>query len=187
VIELPNGRIVAAGGFSDLNGEAGTQGIVMLRSNGTRDESFVSGANQAPTVYGLVFDAADNSLLVGAFTFGYAGVNSQIHRLGLNGARDGSLMVTTDNTLRAMALQADRKIVVGGDFTSVQGVARLGLARLHPDGTLDASFTAQSAILATNTVGDVKTIALEADGDIVVAGGFVAIEPSSFMWTAKVG
>ena len=40
-----------------------------------------------------------------------------------------------------LAVQADGKIVIGGDITSIGGTTRNWLARLNPDGTLDTSFT----------------------------------------------
>src|SRR2546423_1062560 len=37
-------------------------------------------------------------------------------------------------------IQTDGKIVIGGPFTAVNGTARIGLARLNADGTLDPTF-----------------------------------------------
>ncbi len=38
------------------------------------------------------------------------------------------------------AVQPDGKIIIGGQFTSVLGVARSNIARLNADGTLDTGF-----------------------------------------------
>src|SRR5437764_856618 len=40
----------------------------------------------------------------------------------------------------SLAVQADGKILVGGDFTTLGGQSRTGIGRLNIDGTLDASF-----------------------------------------------
>ena len=40
----------------------------------------------------------------------------------------------------ATAVQPDGKILIGGTFTSVLGVARNNIARLNTDGTLDTAF-----------------------------------------------
>ena len=45
-----------------------------------------------------------------------------------------------DNVVRAVAVQPGGKILIGGDFTSVQGVARNRIARLNADGTVDTAF-----------------------------------------------
>ena len=44
-------------------------------------------------------------------------------------------------SLEAIAgVQPDGKVVIGGDFTQVDGYARNHVARLNPDGSLDTSF-----------------------------------------------
>ncbi|MCB1125041.1 MAG: delta-60 repeat domain-containing protein [Verrucomicrobiae bacterium] len=58
--------------------------------------------------------------------------------------------------------------MVGGEFWTVAGASRRNLARLHPDGTLDASF-------ATEASASVRTLALQPDGRILVAGGFAQL------------
>jgi uncharacterized delta-60 repeat protein len=65
-------------------------------------------------------------------------------------------------------VQPDGKILIGGDMVRVQGVTRYGVARLHPDGTLDTSFVPPFAIV--NTVPFVRNMALQPDGKILVAG-----------------
>jgi uncharacterized delta-60 repeat protein len=73
-----------------------------------------------------------------------------------------------NGTVRVVVVQPDGKILIGGDFTTVLGVARNRIARLNPDGTLDTAFdpNANSAVLA---------IAVQADGKILVSGVFTSI------------
>ena len=72
-------------------------------------------------------------------------------------------------TAGTIALQQDGKILLGGNFTSILGTVRNGIARLNSDGTLDSAFNpnppAQSFI---------SVIALQADGKILVSGYFGA-------------
>src|SRR5262245_2125056 len=63
------------------------------------------------------------------------------------------------------ALQTGGKIVVGGEFTTMNGVVRNRIARLNKDGTLDTGFDPG----ADNVV---FSIALQSDGKAIVAGGF---------------
>jgi uncharacterized delta-60 repeat protein len=65
----------------------------------------------------------------------------------------------------AIALQPDGKVVLGGDYTMVQGQPQRYLARLNPDGTLDAAF---------NPGGNenVLALALQSDGKILAGGWF---------------
>ena len=46
----------------------------------------------------------------------------------------------TNGQVLVSARQADGKVLIGGQFAKVHGQARLGLARLNADGTLDATF-----------------------------------------------
>src|SRR3954469_26058547 len=75
-----------------------------------------------------------------------------------------------NGSIRAVAVQSDGKILIGGDFTSLApnggaSVTRNHIARLNPDGTLDSAFN-------PNANGTVRTIVLQADGKILVAGNF---------------
>src|SRR5262245_57047186 len=45
-----------------------------------------------------------------------------------------------NGVVRVMVVQPDGKILLGGEFTTVLGVARNRIARLNPDGTLDTVF-----------------------------------------------
>jgi hypothetical protein len=44
--------------------------------------------------------------------------------------------------IRVSAVQPDGKILVGGNFTVISGLARSGIARFSPDGTPDPTFDA---------------------------------------------
>lgn len=65
------------------------------------------------------------------------------------------------------AIQSDGKILIAGNFTSYNGVARNYLARLNTDGSLDAAFNA-----GPGTNSAILKIALESNGKIIIAGGF---------------
>ena len=69
-----------------------------------------------------------------------------------------------------MVVQPDGKILIGGDFTTLSpnggvAVTRNRIARLNPDGTLDAAFNPNANNL-------VHSIAVQADGKILVGGEF---------------
>ena len=70
-----------------------------------------------------------------------------------------------NNTVSALVVQADGKIVVGGAFTTLGGQPRDRIARLNPDGTLDTAFD-------PGANGGVSVLALQEDGKIVVGGSF---------------
>jgi uncharacterized delta-60 repeat protein len=69
----------------------------------------------------------------------------------------------------AVAVQADGKILLAGQFSAVNGVPRGNFARLNPDGTLDQQFAA-SPVAGVN--GTLNALAIRPDGSIVVGGTF---------------
>jgi uncharacterized delta-60 repeat protein len=124
-----------------------------------------------------------------------------------------------DGRVRALAVQSDGKILVGGDFSSYNGTTRNKLARLNSDGTLDNTFDANAvmsgsimgiaidengaivcvgsltgsikrltstgtndgtfATVGTGLDGIVNTIAIQPDGNIIVAGNFTSYNGTS--------
>ena len=66
--------------------------------------------------------------------------------------------------ISAAVLQNDGKIIIGGDFTTYNGVSRNHIARINPDGTLDATFNTDA------TYSEIHSINIQNDGKIVVTG-----------------
>lgn len=77
-----------------------------------------------------------------------------------------------NGTVYAMAVQADGKILVGGDFSAVGGgfgaTTRNRIARLLPDGTVDASFNPGAS-------SNVNAIVVQPDGKILIGGWFTTV------------
>ena len=85
----------------------------------------------------------------------------------------------TDSTVMSLALQNDGKVLIGGWFTRVNGVARNSLARLNPDGSLDTSFLNG----LNGPDGEVYALALQRSGEILVGGSFTVFSqtPRSYL------
>ena len=168
-------KIYAGGAFSLMNGVSSPD-LVRLNNDGTVDTAFSTGTGPNGPVYAVAVYPT-NSPYAGKVIVGGAFTNINNFAVGgiarLNG--DGTIDTNFDlnlnvgNTVRAVAIQADGRIVFGGDFTNVNGVALNYLARLNPDGTLDSGFTTGLGAGANATV---SAIALQADNRIVVAGQF---------------
>src|ERR1019366_4324797 len=73
-----------------------------------------------------------------------------------------------DEGVLSLTLEADGKILVGGDFTTLGGLARNCLGRLNPDSTLDTAFNP-----GANDV--VSSLAVQADGKILAGGQFTTL------------
>jgi hypothetical protein len=79
-----------------------------------------------------------------------------------------------DASVRALALQSDGKVLVGGDFGVFDGVVSPRLARLHADGILDRSFN-----VGRGFDGSVLAVAEVDDGRILVGGVFTTVDGGS--------
>lgn len=82
-------------------------------------------------------------------------------------------------TLFCAAEQPDGKIIVGGQFTSVNGVKRHNLVRLNPNGTVDPGFDPSPDGSA------VYCIVVLPDGKILIGGEFKNLKPNGAATASK--
>jgi uncharacterized delta-60 repeat protein len=173
-------RKIYAGGAFGLMGGSGKPFIARLNNNGTVDGSFNPGAGPNATVYAVAVYPT-NSVFAGKVLIGGAFTNvsniaaGHIARLNVDGSLDttftANVAVGAGDTVRAIAVQADGSIVVGGDFTTFNGSPLNHIARLNSDGTLDAGFVLQ---VGAGASGSVSALAIQGDARIVVAGQFTS-------------
>ena len=181
----PDGKLVAAGYT------VGGHGMALARylPNGTLDSSF-GGDGMVTTdfgarevAYALVIQPDSKIVVAG----GGAIVNDNdvaLARYRPNGSLDPSFdsdgMVTTDfvggdDSASGLVLQPDGKIVVAGVAVDVSGNNDFALARYHPNGSLDETFSGGGKVRTEFSSGnDEAATALVMqphDGRLVVAGG----------------
>ena len=133
----PDGRIVIGGEFANVN-DALHLNIARLNADGTSDASFT--AETDSDVNTLILQP-DSQMVVGGYFTEASGVNaSNIARLNADGTYDSFFNaggVGASDTVNALALQPDGKILVGGDFTALNSVVRNYVARLNGGGSPD--------------------------------------------------
>jgi len=95
----------------------------------------------------------------------YGSAVSSNATLTINFAVPDSLSVNAGGDVRAIAVQPDGKILIGGSFTNLAGQPRNFIGRLNPDGSLDPDFNPS----ADNIV---NCFAVQPDGKILVGGYF---------------
>ncbi len=173
VVVQADGKVLVGGNFLSYNGTTGVNGLVRLNADGTRDATFVTGTGFNGNVLSVAVQADGRVLVGGTFTSynGTTGLNRLV-RLNADGTRDASFVTGTgfDNQVFSVAVQADGRVLVGGDFTSYDGTTGLNrLVRLNADGTRDTGF-------ATGTGFDVsvRSVAVQADGKVLVVGAFTS-------------
>ena len=136
----PDGKMYISGPFTTVGGQPRTY-LARLNADGTLDTTYANSA-AAPTVRsaGKSFLQPDGKLVIcGSFdTIG------SVARRGLARLNtDGSLDTTFRNipfgpgtpAMESLRRQPDGKILVGGSFTTVDGVARGQIARITSDDT----------------------------------------------------
>lgn len=168
-----DGKIIAGGDFTTYN-NISTRKIARINSDGSLDASFNIGTGFEITdkVYAIALQN-DGKILVGGNFSSYNGISvNHIIRINANGTRDNSFNVGTgfNNPVRDIKIQADGKILVGGDFTSFNNTPINRLIRLNADGTRDNTFS-----IGSGFNGEVYTIAIQPDGKAVVGGLFTTV------------
>ncbi len=166
-----DGKIVIGGRFAPSNGSFN---ILRLNNNGSRDVSFNAGGTGFQYPAGDVKTIAlqsDGKLLAGGIFPSYNGLTSnKIIRLNSDGSKDNSFVIGSgfNNDVYSIIVQSDGKILVGGKFTSYNGIGVTGITRLNNDGTLDNTFVA-----GTRFDNYVNSIAIQSDGKILTGGEFI--------------
>lgn len=170
MVVQPEGRIVFTGEAAELDDEE-LDGLGRLESGGALDTTFNQGSGMAPAAGRVVASQADGKLIFGGgFTALRDEPANRLARLFADGFSDETFDIGAgpDGEVRALGVMADGRILVGGVFTQFDGAPRLGVARLHPDGSLDTGFLA--APLPNFTVMEVDALLLQPDGKVIVAG-----------------
>ena len=126
-----DGKIIVGGSFLNYNGISKKR-ILRLNSDGSLDTTFNSGTGFSNgDVRSILVQPDDRILIGGAFSGNYNGTASlRLLRLSSNGVFDSSFSVGLNSTLYTMGFTADYKLVIGGNFNSVSGVAKHRIARL---------------------------------------------------------
>jgi uncharacterized delta-60 repeat protein len=199
-----DGKILIGGNFTSVNGSTvstttGVNCIARLNADGSRDTAFNTsggiGLGGANNIIHSVAVQADGKILIGGrFTSvngstvsSTTGVN-RIARLNADGSRDtafntsgGTGLGGVNDWVESLALQADGKILIGGLFTSVNGSTVSSttgvnrIARLNADGSRDTAFNTSGGIGLGGADNWVESVAVQADGKILIGGGFSSV------------
>ncbi len=165
----PDGKILVGGFFGLLNGHDQQIIIGRLNSDGSLDTSFASSpiGYINGSVQTMVLQP-DGKILIGGYFMAIGGqTRNRIARLNPDGTVDTTFdagdLSGSGNNVSSLALQANGKILVAGDFTTLAGHACTNVGRLNPDGSFDASFEGSVSETWANAV------TLHPDGSILVA------------------
>jgi len=165
-----NGASLIGGIFSE-NSSLGSRNLVRVRAAGSSPEASFPYNNLNAAVRALAVQPADQKILIGGDFTRYTDIpRKYLARLLPSGQLDPSFATVGtgfNERVQALLVQADGKIVVGGDFTSYNGQPCNHFARLLPDGQLDPSFS-QAGFNGNVT----EIIQQAADQKLLVRGDF---------------
>jgi uncharacterized delta-60 repeat protein len=165
-----DGKIIAGGIFTYFNGTV-CNSIARLNENGSMDLSFNSGLGFDDEVYASAVQADGKIIAGGNFTTFNGSASNYLTRMNADGSQDISFNVGTgfDSYVTAIAIQSDGKIIVGGNFTTYNGMPANYLVRLNTDGSMDGTFNMGSGFSEY-----VQSLVILSDGKIMVGGNFTS-------------
>jgi len=185
VAVAPDGKVLIAGDFTLVNGTNRNR-IARLNQDGSLDIGFDPGAGANAIVYAVAAQPDGKALIGGDFTTYNRTNRNRIARLNLDGSLDTSFEpgLGPNNTVFALAPLHDGKVLIGGSFSSVSGLPRLGIARLAGDDPIDVTFqpnsiylNGQFTIFFTSQAGQAYII--EASVDLVSWSPLATVTASS--------
>jgi uncharacterized delta-60 repeat protein len=171
----PDGKVLIGGFFTSESGQS-FRYVARLLPTGSLDTGFATGTNLNNTVKTVVAQADGKVLIGGDFTAYNITPRNRLARLNADGSLDTSFNPGTgaDATVNAIVVQADGKILIGGNFSTINGTTRASIARLNANGSLDTSFNPGAGALFW-----VNSIALQPDAKLVVGGPFTSYNGTS--------
>lgn len=161
-----DGKIILGGNFYT---DPIAHGMTRL-DDGRADPSFL--VSESGFVRAIAIQRDGDILIGGQFT-SIGGVSrTLVARLDEDGNLDPDFNPVLDagaTSVYSLVVQADGKILIAGDFTSIGGIGRDGFARLQPDGSPDLDFVPDVP------PGTLSAILVQPDGRILVGGNFTTV------------
>lgn len=175
-VVLSNGKIIVGGSFNYLNDIIDANYVAGLNSDGTPYTAFNTnlGTGFSDAVYAMAVQSDDKIIVGGSFTDINGTTSNRIARLNSDGTLDTTFTTNIGTGFGAtrvhtIAIQSDGKIIVGGTFSTINGVTSNKIARLNSDGTPDTTFTTN---IGTGFGSSVYRVGIQSDDKIVVGGIF---------------
>ena len=174
LVRQADGKLIVSGTFYQINGQP-TRRLARFNVNGTLDAAYTPALTAITPIVDLAIQP-DGRLLVAT--------SNSVQRLLPTGSLDNTFVTPNLNGsfLSRMLLQADGRILVGGQYYNLNGTRNTqGLLRLMPNGSLDGSFALNST--GAGRLVQFQTMAQQPDGKLLVAGTAVPLGSSASIRT----
>ncbi|WP_223652970.1 T9SS type A sorting domain-containing protein [Hymenobacter psoromatis] len=167
LVVQPSGSILLAGSFQQANGQP-CPGLVRVSPTGTLDSSSPYHTDWHGVVTALCLLADGQALACGAFTL-FNHQPAGIVQVGAAGqVSPFPLPVENIGSIAAVLPLDQGRLLVGGNFNTINGIAARNLAFLRADGTVDVAATQALPPLE----GTVQALAPGPQGTLYVGGDF---------------
>jgi uncharacterized delta-60 repeat protein len=174
-----DGKVIIVGDFTSYDDNL-RSGIARFNADGALDLDFNPGVdmiyNPGTHTNGIIYAIAIQSdgkfVIGGSFSFYRDGkAINRIARLNTDGSLDDSFDsgIGADWDVRAIAIQPNGKIIIGGYFSAYNGNTSQRIARIESNGMLDISFAGYGISMYSAVV---SSIAIQPDGKIIIGGIF---------------
>ena len=161
-----DGRVLIGGAFSAVNGQSRDH-IACLATNGTLDTNFVAIVDGNVDSFAI---QPDGKLFIGgSFNMVNGQSRHRIARLNPDGALDNTFqngMSGASDYVGCVAYDPGGKVLVGGQFAAMNGVARTNLARLNNNGSIDTNFLA-------NLDSFPEVLLVQTDSKVIIEGSYI--------------
>src|ERR1035441_10610116 len=164
-----NGRVLVLGQFYQVNGVS-RWNLARLNTDGSLDTNFNPTAGVTDGVINaFVVQPDGNVIIAGSFTTNSPVSRQYIARVSPSGVLDSTFNAgfIGGDGIATVGMQADGKVIVAGNFSSINGYSRIGIARLNTDGTVDTSFVFPPGISIASLPVQVTVLS---SGKLLLAG-----------------
>jgi uncharacterized delta-60 repeat protein len=177
-----NGQVLIGGSFTAVNGTT-LYRVARLNADGSVDPGFNVGVSVNNELRAIAVQPDGRIVIAGRFTSVAGEPRSRVARLNADGTLDTSFNpgAGANDHIRALALQSDGKVVIGGQFTTFNNTNRNRVARLNADGSLDLTFD-----VGTGASAELRAVAVQNDGTIYTsaASSSASMAPTAPAWPA---
>jgi uncharacterized delta-60 repeat protein len=162
----PNGKLIIGGRFPFLDG-TNDASVARLNNDGSLDAVLSTNRGMEHAV-----PQPDGKWLVPEAS---ASFNADY------GVDNSFIPPVVDNQVLSSAAQADGRVLIGGNFSTVNGVNRSGIARLNADGTVDAAFAPE----ISSSGNSIYSVRAQPHGKILIGGEFFSAEQAHYYGLAR--
>ncbi len=172
IVVQSDGKIILAGEFQTFNNAIAHQ-IVRLNPDLTVDPTFNAGSGFPNCNITDMLVTADDKIVISGDFLSYDGhACGLIVRLNADGSFDPTFNTAALGLFyppKNLTLQPDGKILFSGSYLQTPAYLEDMIVRMNTNGSRDSSFSINLGISQTS---DIKDMALQSDGKLIIAGLF---------------